>query len=222
MIGIHIICANAGLPSSVADFLVKEGRSAGEVIMAAANYRTKVIRRQRGASVFSFLVEAAGESAARKYLAGAASLRAIGAPRFMAEKMEPPKPGEKCELCGQVMPADSDDDQATAGSRLLRAKKMEPPKPGEKCSLCGQVMPGGPDDQVSARALKILELCERASGAPLTAAALIGLPRVSRQMLSDLEKLELPSLKAELVRLANEDKWNEAIGKLGIKKSERV
>jgi hypothetical protein len=33
---------------------------------------------------------------------------------FRAEQMEPPKPGEKCSLCGQVMPAPVDEVVASA------------------------------------------------------------------------------------------------------------
>jgi hypothetical protein len=42
---------------------------------------------------------------------------------FRAEKMEPPKPGEKCSLCGQCMPGPEDEVVAEALSILALCKK---------------------------------------------------------------------------------------------------
>jgi hypothetical protein len=38
---------------------------------------------------------------------------------FRAEKMEPPKPGEKCALCGQIMPGGPEDQVVTEALSIL-------------------------------------------------------------------------------------------------------
>jgi hypothetical protein len=59
-------CTTAGLPREVAEFLIREGASAGKVIRAASAFRTAVIRGGKP-SVLSVLTEATDATTAQKF-----------------------------------------------------------------------------------------------------------------------------------------------------------
>jgi hypothetical protein len=66
---IRIACSTRDLPAIAADFLIREGIAPGRVIMAAARFQTARLRG-KPASVVSFVTDAAGADAARRFLAG--------------------------------------------------------------------------------------------------------------------------------------------------------
>ena len=89
-------CATAGLSRAVAEFLIREGASAGKVIRAASKFHTGVIRGGKP-SVLSVLTEATDADTAQKF----SEAPPIGG----GEPHAPPARKTVAELWGEVVDA---------------------------------------------------------------------------------------------------------------------
>lgn len=126
---IRALCEARCLSPSVAQALIAAGATADAAEMAL----NEPMRSDEINSPLALLAKAVGRDRALAWLRNDARIdvgKAVAEskapinlrppPAFRAEKMEPPAPGEKCSLCGQIMPGGKEDQTASRALRLVR------------------------------------------------------------------------------------------------------